>query len=102
MISALRRLLLRLVNLVWSARWEPPLDREIRTHLTMLEEEFARRGMPRDEAARAARLAFGGVAQAKERYRDARSFVWIEDASRDIRLHSARSCGHQRLRSSRS
>jgi hypothetical protein len=36
-----------------------------------------------------ARLAalrdFGGVTQAKERHRDVRSFVWLEDAWRDVR-----------------
>src|SRR5437763_678770 len=33
--------------------------------------------------------ALGGVEQAKELHRDARSFVWLEDARRDLR-HAAR------------
>ena len=40
--------------------------------------------MSPDEARRAARRAFGGVEQAKEQQRDARSFVWLEDATRDL------------------
>ena len=40
--------------------------------------------MSPDEARRAARRAFGGVEQAKEQQRDARSFVWLEDARRDL------------------
>jgi hypothetical protein len=42
-----------------------------------------------DGTAPHARLAalrdFGGVTQAKERHRDVRSFVWLEDAWRDVR-----------------
>ena len=40
--------------------------------------------MPADEARRRARLALGGVEQAKELHRDARSFVWLDDARRDV------------------
>ena len=39
--------------------------------------------MAPDEAKLAARRAFGGVEQAKEHQRDARSFRWIEDAGKD-------------------
>ena len=41
--------------------------------------------MTPDEARVAARRAFGGVEQAKEVQRDARSFVWLDDAQRDVR-----------------
>jgi putative ABC transport system permease protein len=37
----------------------------------------------------AARRAFGGVDLTKELHRDARSFVWLEDARRDV-LHALR------------
>ena len=37
------------------------------------------------DARAAARRAFGGVEQAKEVQRDARSFPWLDDASRDLR-----------------
>src|SRR4029077_10804085 len=33
----------------------------------------------------AAGRRFGGVDQAKEQHRDARSFVWVEDLGRDVR-----------------
>ena len=42
-----------------------------------------RLGMPPEEARLAARRAFGGVARAKDAHRDARSFVWIDDARRE-------------------
>ena len=58
----------------------------------------SRRGMTADEARVAARRAFGGVEQMKDRHRDARSFVWLDDARRDVR-HAARLL--RRIRSSR-
>ena len=41
--------------------------------------------MTPDEARVAARRALGGVEQAKERHRDERSFLWLEDLKRDTR-----------------
>src|SRR5947199_62227 len=41
--------------------------------------------MTPEDARRAARLALGGAEQTKERHRDARSFVWLDDAQRDLR-----------------
>jgi putative ABC transport system permease protein len=54
-------------------------------HLAMLEDAHVRRGMTRDEARIAARRAMGSIALAKDLHRDARSFVWLEDLSRDLR-----------------
>ena len=42
--------------------------------------------MSRDDAQLAARRAFGGVEQAKERQRDARGFRWLEDSRLDLKL----------------
>ena len=53
-------------------------------HLALLEDEFVRRGMTPEQARLAARRAFGGVEQAKELQRDARSFVWLDDIRRDL------------------
>jgi predicted permease len=84
-MSALRRLVLRLVNFILPGLGERQLDREIGAHLSMLEEEFHRRGLSREEASRAARRALGGTHRTKELHRDARSFVWLEDVRRDVR-----------------
>src|SRR5438094_2011683 len=88
-MTRLRRLLLRLFNVFNRGRAESDLAREVASHLTLLEDDFQRRGMTRDDARRAARLALGGVEQTKELHRDARSFVWLEDARRDLR-HAVR------------
>jgi predicted permease len=42
--------------------------------------------MSREDARLAARRAFGGVEQAKERQRDARGFRWLEDSRLDLKL----------------
>ena len=85
-MSALRRFLLRLHNFLRPGRTEPDLAREVASHLALLEDEFIRRGMTPEEARLAARRAFGGVEQTKELHRDARSFGWLDDARRDLRL----------------
>jgi predicted permease len=80
-----RRWLLRLANAMWPSRAEPDLAREVDAHLTLLADDFERRGLTAADARIAARRAFGGVEQTKERHRDARSFVWLDDARRDLR-----------------
>ena len=81
----MRRFLARLANLFRSRGAERELAREIESHLALLEEEFERRGLPPQEAQMAARRAYGGVEQAKELHREARSFVWIEQWFKDVR-----------------
>ena len=83
-MSQLIRFVLRLFNLLRGSRADEQLSRELDAHLPLMQDDFERRGMSPDEARRAARRAFGGVEQAKEQQRDARSFVWLEDATRDL------------------
>lgn len=68
---------------------ERDLEREIRSHLGLLAEDFERRGMAPEEARQAARRAFGSVDYAKAISRDARSMPWLEQAFQDLR-HSCR------------
>src|SRR5205823_3869958 len=64
-------------------------EEELHAHKALLREEFERKGLPPEEARRAARRAYGGVEQSKELHREARSFVWIEQLVKDLR-YSAR------------
>jgi putative ABC transport system permease protein len=82
-MASLRRFFGRLANLFRADRRDAELSRELASHLAMLEDELQRRGMPPEQARRAARLKLGGEEQAKDRHRDARSFRWLEDAWRD-------------------
>ena len=85
-VQAVARFLSRLWNAFSPGRAEADLARETTAHLTLLEDDLRRRGMTADEARAAARRAFGGVEQMKDRHRDARSFMWIDDARRDVAL----------------
>src|SRR2546425_748378 len=80
----MRRSLLRLFSVVRPERGERELAREVASHLALLEDEYRHRGMTADEARYAARRAIGGIEQAKEHQRDARSFRWLDDARRDL------------------
>jgi putative ABC transport system permease protein len=71
--TALRSLLRR-------SQAESELNEELRYHIEQQTEQNIRLGMNLEEARIAARKAFGGVEQAKERSRDARGVRWIEDA----------------------
>ena len=86
----MRRFLFRLVNLFRGPRAETEMSREIASHLALLTEDFERRGSSPDEARQAARRAYGGVEQAKELHREARSFIHIEQLFKDVR-YGARS-----------
>jgi putative ABC transport system permease protein len=84
-IAALRRVLYRLIAVFRGGAADYDVDREIASHLAMLEDEFRRRGLSPDDARASARRQLGGVDQTKERHRDARSVIWAEDLRRDIR-----------------
>jgi predicted permease len=80
----MRRFLYRLFNVFRPHRAEPDLAREIDAHLALLEDEHRRRGLTPDDARLAARRAFNGIELTKDRQRDARSFVWLDDTRRDL------------------
>jgi len=88
-MSTWRRFWRRLATFFLNRKAEGELAREIGAHLTLLEDDFRGRGFSAEDARLAARRAFGGVEQAKERQRDARSFVWLADAQRDMH-HASR------------
>ena len=82
----MRRTIHRLLSSLRSSRDESELDREIRSHLQLLEDKYVADGMPRSEARYAARRAFGGVEQMKARQRDARMFRWLAGWPMDLKL----------------
>jgi predicted permease len=64
---------------------ERELDEELRHHIQRQTEQNIRSGMNPEEARSAARKAFGGVEQAKERSRDTRGIRRLEDLWQDLR-----------------
>ncbi len=82
MFSKLRT---KLRALLRKSEIESELDEELRFHIEQQTEQNIRLGMNPEEARHAARKAFGGVEQAKERSRDARGLRWLEDLWQDLR-----------------
>lgn len=88
----LMRTMAKVRNLWRSRQADEDLEREIGAHVAMIEEEYERRGMSREEAHTAARRALGGVEQAKQAHRDQRSWLWLEQTRQDLR-HAWRTFG---------
>jgi putative ABC transport system permease protein len=84
-MTRLRIFLFRLRALVRSRQMDREIDDEITSHLAEATEEYIQQGLSLEEARRAAQRRFGGVPQTKEVYRQVRSFMWLEELSRDLR-----------------
>jgi len=61
------------------------MEAELRFHMERQIEKYVQSGATREEAARRARLEFGGDEQVKEEHRDARGVSFIEILLRDVR-----------------
>src|SRR5215469_4188099 len=81
----LRRVFLRFYLLFADSKVEADLAREIAAHLALLEDEYLRQGMTPENARRAAKLAYGGVEQAKQLHRDERAFQGLGQILQDTR-----------------
>jgi len=75
----------RLLDLVLRRRREDRLSEEVQAHLDLIADDYMAQGMSPAEARLAARKAFGGVDQVKERYRDQRGFPLIDGLLHDAR-----------------
>src|SRR5688572_16308037 len=76
---------MRLYTVFRGGRAESELNREVASHLALIEDDFRRRGLTPGEARLAARREFGSVEHVKELHRDARSFVWLDQLQQDVR-----------------
>src|SRR6185312_9841187 len=85
-MNHLRRIFLKFCLLFSnSSKVEAELEKEIGAHLALLEDEYLRQGMNPEDARRAARVAYGGVEQAKQLHRDERAFQGLEQILQDTR-----------------
>src|SRR2546427_5003398 len=67
------------------SRMESEMDAELRFHMEAYVEDLIRSGTSREEAARRARLEFGGIERAKEECREARGTNLIDNLVQDLR-----------------
>ncbi len=84
-MNRLRAASVVLRGLLRRRRADRDLHAEIDAHLDEATHDYMQQGLSHEEARRAARRSFGGVAQVQELHREMRSFVWLDDAHRDIR-----------------
>src|SRR5579871_3664722 len=84
-MPSIRRVIAKFGNFFRRSRADQDLDREVSAHLTLLEDEFVRRGMSREDARMEARRAYGSVEQAKQLHREERSVLWMEQTIQDSR-----------------
>jgi predicted permease len=66
-------------------RFEQEMDAELRSHLELAADDLISRGVPREEALRRARAAFGALDGAKDAARQARGVRWADELSGDLR-----------------
>lgn len=67
------------------SRMESDMDAELKFHIEAYASDLVRKGLPRQEAMRRARMEFGGVERAKEECREARGVTFLESLAQDIR-----------------
>jgi predicted permease len=85
MLTPLFVLLARVRGWIFRTQESADLDTEVEMHLSMLADDLERQGLSREEAARRARLAFGGVTQFKEEQRDRRGLPFVDSLVQDVR-----------------
>ena len=85
LVSRLRVLIARFKGLFAKQEQDRELHEELQAHLEMLVEENRGKGMPEDEARRAARVHFGGITQTEEIYREARGLHFVQTFLQDLR-----------------
>ncbi|HEY4356557.1 MAG TPA: ABC transporter permease [Acidobacteriaceae bacterium] len=76
----------RVRSLFQGEKQDKEMDAELQAHLEFAVEENMQRGMTEEQPRREARLRFGGVQQARELQREARSFGWLDVLRQDIRF----------------
>ncbi|HUI44292.1 MAG TPA: ABC transporter permease [Terriglobia bacterium] len=85
MFGRLRVLGSRIRGLVMRRRLDEDFRQELQSHFALLTEENIRRGLPLEEARRAARVRLGGVTQLRETQREAWGLPMLETLFQDIR-----------------
>src|SRR5215475_8510918 len=85
MLVWLRVLASRIWGWLSPRRADEDFTQELESHLEMLAQENMRRGMPPEEARRAARVRLGGMTQISERHREMHTLPLLETFAQDIR-----------------
>lgn len=84
-MGLIRTLRSRFSALFKKRKLDADMDEEMRLHLELLTERNLEAGMSPEEARYTAQRKFGGVEQIKERGRDERGFLWLDQLGQDLR-----------------
>jgi predicted permease len=76
---------MRLVSLIRRRQRDRDFQDEVAGHLGEAMDDYIRQGYSPADARREAFRHFGSVLRAEDAYRDARSWVWLDDLGRDLR-----------------
>jgi predicted permease len=87
-MTVIRSLALRITNLFRSTAADRELERELASHLALLEDEYHHRGLSADDARLAARRSLGQLDSVRQTHREARSLMWVTDVGRDLQYAS--------------
>ena len=96
-MTLVRRLIDGFRTLLHRNREEQELDEELRAYLETAAEQRMSAGMKREDAMRAARVAFGSVEAAKEAVRDVRSASVVDALFQDVRQALRRLRSHPKI-----
>jgi hypothetical protein len=91
-MRSLRAWVTRLVGVFSASAGERDFDAELDSHLQLHVDDNIRAGMSPAAARRAALMALGGVAQAKEQHRDRRGLPALSRSAATSALACARCC----------
>src|ERR1700754_862095 len=83
--SRLRTVAAKLRGFLTASRIDDQFDEEIQEHIRLLADRFVAQGMPREDAARAARRQFGNTTLLREDRRNMTTFSSIEAWAHDLR-----------------
>jgi hypothetical protein len=81
----IRDLFYRICALISRDSMEAELDAELRAHIEQQTEKYVQAGMSPEEAARRAKVEFGGVEQVKEDVRDSWGVRFFNELGQDLR-----------------
>jgi hypothetical protein len=80
------RQVLRVLRVLFGRRrFEDAMSEELASHIDRYTNDLVQAGLPREEAHRRARVAFGNVDNVRADCREARRLRWVDDAGQDLR-----------------